>query len=187
MIATCCHHRCTWETYVNPSFFTEAGLGEEEFALIALLSSWATAAEPASAEGAGSSKRPRLEAGAEVTAEAGAASGAGQKAEAEVAGDAASSEGAPVAEEGSNAAATASADEHSGADPEALRRIGQSLGSRVADAATRKQLGRMCKGLLDTGRLRYLEQHGYTGRLQRYVSAETTPENVVLVAEPSEA
>ena len=42
-----------------------------------------------------------------------------------------------------------------------------------------------CKTLLDTGRLRYLEEHGYHARLQQYVGAATTPENVVLVASPT--
>ena len=40
----------------------------------------------------------------------------------------------------------------------------------------------MCKTLLDTGRLHFLEENGYAGELRRYVSAATTPENVVLVA-----
>ena len=71
MIATCCHHRCTWETYVkqpligrlpslhlrsspfislcacryvNQPFFESLGIGEDDFALVALLSSWATSA-----------------------------------------------------------------------------------------------------------------------------------------------
>ena len=41
----------------------------------------------------------------------------------------------------------------------------------------------MCKALLDTGRLRYLEAHGYRARLQRYVVETISPENVVLLAQ----
>ena len=38
---------------------------------------------------------------------------------------------------------------------------------------------------LGSDQLRYLEEHGYHARLQQYVGAATTPENVVLVASPT--
>jgi len=43
----------------------------------------------------------------------------------------------------------------------------------------------MCKRLLDTGRLRYLAQHGYSVRLQTYVDEIVSPENMLIVAQPS--
>ena len=45
MIATCCHQKCTWATYVNRPFLEGLGIDEEAFALITLMSSWATANE----------------------------------------------------------------------------------------------------------------------------------------------
>jgi Methyltransferase TRM13 len=39
-IATCCHHRCTWQHYVNRPFFQRLGFSPEEFELI----SWMTGA-----------------------------------------------------------------------------------------------------------------------------------------------
>jgi tRNA:m4X modification enzyme len=41
-IATCCHHRCTWEDYVGKTFFKEKlGGSAVEFEVLRLLSSWA--------------------------------------------------------------------------------------------------------------------------------------------------
>uniref|UniRef100_S4R6T0 tRNA:m(4)X modification enzyme TRM13 n=1 Tax=Petromyzon marinus TaxID=7757 RepID=S4R6T0_PETMA len=48
--------------------------------------------------------------------------------------------------------------------------------------AEREQLGRLCKRVLDEGRVRYLREWGLTARLQRYVEAGTTVENVLLTA-----
>ena len=33
-IATCCHHRCSWEHYVGRSFFHEHGMSEQDFQLV---------------------------------------------------------------------------------------------------------------------------------------------------------
>lgn len=41
LIATCCHHRCDWQSYVNPLFFEKLGFSRREFEAIARLSSWA--------------------------------------------------------------------------------------------------------------------------------------------------
>ena len=41
-IATCCHHRCSWEHYVGRSFFREHGMTEADFQLV----SWMTGAQP---------------------------------------------------------------------------------------------------------------------------------------------
>ena len=41
-IATCCHHRCSWEHYVGRKFFQEHGMAEADFQLV----SWMTGAHP---------------------------------------------------------------------------------------------------------------------------------------------
>ena len=40
-IATCCHHRCVWRTYVNKPFMRRLGFDAREFALLTRISSWA--------------------------------------------------------------------------------------------------------------------------------------------------
>uniref|UniRef100_A0A672ZW59 tRNA:m(4)X modification enzyme TRM13 n=2 Tax=Sphaeramia orbicularis TaxID=375764 RepID=A0A672ZW59_9TELE len=52
-------------------------------------------------------------------------------------------------------------------------------------ASEREHVGRLCKLLIDSGRLDYLKDKGFDGRLRRYVSADVTLENVLLTAVPS--
>ena len=42
-------------------------------------------------------------------------------------------------------------------------------------------VGAMCKRLIDAGRLRYLEERGFSARLHRYVDKSLSLENVALV------
>ncbi|EGG16524.1 hypothetical protein DFA_09068 [Cavenderia fasciculata] len=42
-IATCCHHLCTWDSYINQSFIKDViGLSEQEFNTLVSITSWAT-------------------------------------------------------------------------------------------------------------------------------------------------
>ena len=59
--------------------------------------------------------------------------------------------------------------------------------SEALSERERAVVGRMCKRLLDTGRLRYLQAHGYAGRLQEYVDVAVSPENTLIVAWPRDA
>ena len=40
-VATCCHHRCEWGSYVNRAFMEAHGFGAREFGWLARISSWA--------------------------------------------------------------------------------------------------------------------------------------------------
>ncbi|XP_031133012.1 tRNA:m(4)X modification enzyme TRM13 homolog isoform X1 [Sander lucioperca] len=51
-------------------------------------------------------------------------------------------------------------------------------------AAVREHVGRLCKQLIDSGRLDFLETHGFTSKLTRYASSQLTLENVLLTAVP---
>ncbi|KAK2835117.1 hypothetical protein Q5P01_015601 [Channa striata] len=52
-------------------------------------------------------------------------------------------------------------------------------------AGEREQLGRLCKLLIDSGRLHFLRNKGFSCRLTRYISPQVTLENVLLTAVPS--
>ena len=41
-LATCCHHRCIWDDYVNQEFFTSAGFSHKDFEMIRRTASWGT-------------------------------------------------------------------------------------------------------------------------------------------------
>jgi hypothetical protein len=46
LIALCCHHRCTWQSYVGREFFEDTlGLTREDFDVMVRMSSWATSGE----------------------------------------------------------------------------------------------------------------------------------------------
>ncbi|KAK9813423.1 hypothetical protein WJX73_007811 [Symbiochloris irregularis] len=40
-IAPCCHHRCTWEHYVNQAWMVQQGIGPSEFAVLCWMTGWA--------------------------------------------------------------------------------------------------------------------------------------------------
>ncbi|XP_026179030.1 tRNA:m(4)X modification enzyme TRM13 homolog isoform X2 [Mastacembelus armatus] len=52
-------------------------------------------------------------------------------------------------------------------------------------AAEREQVGRLCKLLIDSGRLHFLQTKGFSGKLTRYADHRVTLENVLLTAVPS--
>lgn len=48
LIALCCHHRCSWRSYVGRGFFEDTlGLTRDDFELMVRMSSWATSGDPA--------------------------------------------------------------------------------------------------------------------------------------------
>ncbi|XP_041790906.1 tRNA:m(4)X modification enzyme TRM13 homolog [Chelmon rostratus] len=52
-------------------------------------------------------------------------------------------------------------------------------------AGERQQVGRLCKRLIDGGRLHFLKTKGLDGKLSAYVNSQVTLENVLLTAMPS--
>ncbi|CAK6981283.1 tRNA:m(4)X modification enzyme TRM13 homolog [Scomber scombrus] len=52
-------------------------------------------------------------------------------------------------------------------------------------ADERQRLGRLCKRLIDCGRIHFLQSHGFTGKLTRYITSDITLENVLLTAVPT--
>ena len=40
-MASCCHHRCNWASYVGRPFMEQIGFGPVDFHLLTLMSSWA--------------------------------------------------------------------------------------------------------------------------------------------------
>ncbi|XP_060890741.1 tRNA:m(4)X modification enzyme TRM13 homolog isoform X1 [Labrus mixtus] len=52
-------------------------------------------------------------------------------------------------------------------------------------SSEREKIGRLCKLLIDGGRLHFLQTRGFDSRLCRYVDAQVTLENILLTAVPS--
>lgn len=61
------------------------------------------------------------------------------------------------------------------------------FGARLLTVEERKQIGRLCKLLIDQGRIKYLQQRGYNAALQYYTDSTVSLENVLLTAVPSQS
>ncbi|KAA0712150.1 tRNA:m(4)X modification enzyme TRM13 -like protein [Triplophysa tibetana] len=57
--------------------------------------------------------------------------------------------------------------------------------SSVMSVEDREQIGRLCKLLIDQGRVHYLKQRGFESSLKYYTSRDVSLENVLLTAVPS--
>ena len=42
VLALCCHHRCTWQSYVGKAFFESCGLSARQFHIMSSMCGWAT-------------------------------------------------------------------------------------------------------------------------------------------------
>ncbi|XP_053104855.1 tRNA:m(4)X modification enzyme TRM13 homolog [Hemicordylus capensis] len=69
------------------------------------------------------------------------------------------------------------------------RSVESSLDSlqRLLTSEERKQIGRLCKLLIDHGRIEYLQQRGYKAVLQHYTDLNVSLENVLLTAVPCQS
>jgi len=57
--------------------------------------------------------------------------------------------------------------------------------TRILTVEERKDIGCLCKLLIDHGRIEYLQQRGYKAALQYYTESAVSLENVLLTAVPS--
>lgn len=57
--------------------------------------------------------------------------------------------------------------------------------TRILTVEERKEIGCLCKLLIDHGRVEYLQQRGYKAALQYYTESAVSLENVLLTAVPS--
>lgn len=48
----------------------------------------------------------------------------------------------------------------------------------------REEIGKLCKQLLNMGRVVYMQNHGYDARLIEFIDFDITPENICLIVVP---
>eukprot|EP00887_Chlorella_sp_A99_P005730 scaffold1.g5730.t1 len=166
-IATCCHHRCSWQHYVGQPLFRALGFSPEEFELVSWMTGWALC-------------------GHEVPAGCGREEGAEQQdtAEACSCGTAA-------------CAAAAARSGQAGAGQQPALRAGQPAPVGVDGGAAgpwrphhalarreRVRIGGLCKRLVDAGRLAWLRgQAGVaSAKCVAYVPPALSGENRLLLA-----
>ncbi|XP_055382315.1 tRNA:m(4)X modification enzyme TRM13 homolog [Condylostylus longicornis] len=121
IVSLCCHHKCTWQSFIGKDFLKFNGIGYQQFILMTKMVSWAVCGNGMSRE-----KRQQLE----------------------------------VTKEDQN----------------------QVEGSNLGISKDKKkEIGQMCKRILDYARFSYLQGKNYECNLKFYVPEETTLENVCLI------
>ncbi|KAK0062954.1 tRNA:m(4)X modification enzyme TRM13 isoform X4 [Biomphalaria pfeifferi] len=168
MIALCCHHQCTWDTYSGQEFMQTIGISPENFDLLTRLSSWATCAKTTVQE--------EINLQIDFTFELFKLYLAMAKPKAK-----------SIRETTNNNSDTIMRD-----DPKEVsedhntkdlinRDYNKPLREQLS-VSQREEIGRKCKRLIDTGRLHFLKSKGLQCFLREYINESITPENVVLIA-----
>uniref|UniRef100_A0A0B6ZKU7 tRNA:m(4)X modification enzyme TRM13 n=1 Tax=Arion vulgaris TaxID=1028688 RepID=A0A0B6ZKU7_9EUPU len=160
MIALCCHHSCTWDTYLGQEFMHSCGVSPQEFDLLTRLSSWATCAKVT----VKSAKNQRIHEKSDYKKSA-------ELNEEKIVLD--DQDEIEIVKVGSKT----SHETNDLINLEASKTLREQL-----SVSEREEIGFKCKRLIDTGRLHYLRSKGMKCLLRRYISEELTPENVVLIA-----
>jgi hypothetical protein len=162
LIALCCHQVCQLQHYCNPAFFREElGFDAAAFKQITQMSSWAVSGSRTTIADSDSESNDsdHIDDGEHVP----------QYLPPTVdTVDDTDTVGAATVQLHANIPAGA----NSVAARTGLSKQGQ------------EEVGRLCKRLLDTGRIRFLEANGFSARLQVYIDRALSLENVVLVATP---
>lgn len=185
-IALCCHHRCTWETYVGKSFMKTCGFSSRDFTLMCKLSSWTAATwkgwttiEQMNKEIKSSSNidsiSPVLQ-----TSDGGSSEGSTRGEVSSPQSEASCTDCAETVLEDNRDLVSQSdeaEDEHQ-SEP-ALTRNDLSLPTEA-----REKIGRQCKRLIDFGRVQYMREHDMDSKLVVYIDERLTPENVAIIALP---
>jgi tRNA:m4X modification enzyme len=171
-IATCCHHRCEWGSYVNRAFFEAHGFDAREFGWLARISSWAFDGA-AGAHHGGDAKSTEIDSvterrDEETKTDASAGSVAKKRRRNRDTHDDTHGVMTILATDETDAADTVPRD---GPDLSAIEKL---------------ELGRLAKTFLDVGRLRFLESNGFEGSVRGYCAIETSPENRLLIAKRAE-
>lgn len=154
LIALCCHHRCEWSPYVGKEFLTEQGFTEEDFSLLTSITSWCTC---------GSGKPRPLQPDPRNLL--------GEPPNIQEEDRSPSLEHVPVP------------DDTGKLSPEDPVISSKDRYTRLQlDQATREEIGRQCKRVLDYGRLKYLEDvSDMDVKLKYYVDPFISLENALIV------
>ncbi|XP_023223190.1 tRNA:m(4)X modification enzyme TRM13 homolog [Centruroides sculpturatus] len=177
IMALCCHHQCTWQTYVGRTFLEEQKYNQREFQLLCGIASWATCGrmpthfdsndDESNMENNNTDKNRyrRMNLDADCREEIGRQCKRLLDYEFKyiilfLLIDSNDDE--------SNM-------ENNNTDKNSYRRMN-------LDADCREEIGRQCKRLLDYGRMRYLIDHNYDAKLICYVEPAVSLENIALVA-----
>ena len=179
VLALCCHHRCDWQTYTGKEFFTDLGLSARDFHLICSMTSWATCATRTFLN----KLAERATEGDNENSEALKHIDDSKITEAEI------EESEPerkrtkidankeISDQQQKHSEPVGEHESPGDDGEYYH---PRYGSLTPEQ--REAVGYQCKKLIDIGRLKFIESHGFHVRLVKYTTSELSLENLALLA-----
>ncbi|XP_029642022.1 tRNA:m(4)X modification enzyme TRM13 homolog [Octopus sinensis] len=160
VLATCCHHRCTWVAYTGKKFFKDVGLTGTDFQLMTSMSSWATCVwkgwRETQTPGAETATKNNDE-DEHVTLDNMEPNDTDSK----------MSKRMKIEEE--------EKEEHGVAEVDVRANFNIPIEQR-------ESIGQKCKQLIDYGRLLYLKEKNLDVEMKEYIDATMTPENIVLLA-----
>ena len=159
-VATCCHHRCAWSSFVGRARLAALGFDAGDFATLAKVSSWGTG-------GVGHRGEP----GGEPGGERGTALGG------ESVADSAAADG-----EGERRGDDGGVTESRAAEAASVLSRGDGKGADEFPAEEKAALGRAAKALLDECRAAFLRANGFEAWVEPYVATTVSPENRILLA-----
>lgn len=192
-IALCCHHRCSWDTYVGKGFMEKCGLSQREFALLCKLSGWTAATwtgwktkEEMNREIGGVSPKQDISGVSPNRDTSGVTPKSTDNKEDKI-GTSSTTESVTQKNtetlklkdktlEDKETTDSNDLEEHQGQE-QSFSRTDLHL-----SPGQREEIGRKCKRLIDHGRVLYLRNCGLQSQLKTYIEEKLTPENVLIVA-----
>ena len=134
-IATCCHHKCIWDHYVNQAFFVQSGFTPYDFYIMTRMSSWAVSGNHNIDNDQGGNRYNDLENRKRRKIE--------------------------IQSETTSSSIDSSAD-------------------KWWDTNQKREIGNMCKTMMDVGRALLFHNQGYTTDIVKYIDDATSMENRLL-------
>lgn len=163
-VATCCHHRCSWQHYVGKPLFQQLGFSPDEFEIISWMTGWALCGHETPAGQAQDNQTESMHCNVPVQAPSARyvvqqQAGTGNT---EAAHAAVSTAGSKSASETAN-------------QSEPIDAAAQLSRDRRID------LGQKCKQVIDKGREQWLRQQGFQVQSVLYVDPKVSGENRLLL------
>ena len=198
VLALCCHHRCDWQTYTGKEFFKDLGLSARDFHLICSMTSWATCAtrtflnklaERATEGDNEDNETLKCEENSQIRQqESRVEENEPEKKRTKIDDIKESSFGTKLkdVETGIGESSSDQLQKHS--EPAGEHEIPDDDGDYYhprygsLTPEQREEVGYQCKKLIDIGRLKFIEMHGFHVRLVKYTTSELSLENVALLA-----
>ncbi|GFT00174.1 tRNA:m(4)X modification enzyme TRM13 homolog [Nephila pilipes] len=154
LMALCCHHQCSWDTYIGKDFLEKHNFTERDFKLMCCIASWATCGL----------RKTVLEKNDTVYSE-----------------ENATDEGDENLKKNESVKnnSTINSEEHAEDIPdEILLNRYNKLNLKHEE---REVIGLQCKRLIDAGRIFFLKEAGYDAKLTTYIDKSVSLENVALL------